>query len=282
MQTKLGIPQKYMKRFETAISRLGFWPITVWELDSANKQLRYLKKMVGENISTRINALQLNSFSDKNTYQVSASKFQPAIAVYLYRLYAPDDAIVYDPFAGGGVRALIASKKGLGYIGVELREDEVREINKLLKREDAQKNIHIICGDSQDVSGIEDNSCNFLLTCPPYYNLEKYHGGSNDLSMARTYDDFLDGVTRVIQESRRILKPGSISCWVVGLIRDEEKSLIPLHHDVAWLHYQAGFKLKEEIILYKKNTGAVRRVGKFMKGNKLLVRVHEYCLVFRL
>ena len=120
----------------------------------------------------------------------------------------------------------------------------------------------------------------FSFTCPPYFNLEMYDGGQDDLSMAPTYMHFCAGMTAVLKETIRILKPGSLSVWVVGILRKPDGKLIPLHHDITRLAKAVGFYLKEEIILSHRNNGAIQRVGNFEKGNKFLIRTHEYALVF--
>lgn len=111
--------------------------------------------------------------------------------------------------------------------------------------------------------------------------MEKYKGGNGDLSMAKTYNDFLDMLQLVIRESFLILKPDALSVWVVGLHRDKTGELLALNHDIAQLHRWSGFTFKEEIVLAHKNNGAIQRVGNFEKGNRFLIRLHEYALVFR-
>jgi hypothetical protein len=120
-----------------------------------------------------------------------------------------------------------------------------------------------------------------LVTCPPYYDMEKYQGGEADLSMAPTYKEFLQMLGQVIDECTRVLMPGALSAWVIGLHRDKHGSLLPMHHDLAKLHTDRGYQFKEEIILSMRNTGSIQRVGNFAKGNNLLVRQHEYCLIFK-
>lgn len=220
-------------------------------------------------------------FSDaKSVYSgmITESIFNPVVAIWLCNLYAPKIGTCYDPFAGGGTRAIVIAKKGLKYIGVELRQEEVSAIYDRCRYNDVK--VKIVCGDSKNVPQIKNNSASFLLTCPPYWNLEQYDGGSNDLSMAETYNDFLEGLRLSIKESYRILKSKSFACWVVGLHRDENGELLALNHDIARLHKEEGFFFKEEIILHIQNTGSIQRVGNFEKGNKYLVRVHEYALIF--
>jgi DNA modification methylase len=205
--------------------------------------------------------------------------FNPAIASWILNMYAPKDGFCFDPFAGGGTRAIMAAKHGLNYIGCEIRKEEVEAVNKRCEACGVGGSVQILNVDSRR-SQIPDGIADFSFTCPPYFNLEQYDGGPDDLSMAPTYMHFCAGMTTVLGETLRILKPGALSVWVVGLLRKESGELIPLNHDIARLATARGFYLKEEIILAHRNNGAIQRVGNFEKGNKFLIRTHEYALVF--
>ena len=275
--------------FKTALDRYGVWPVTVWDCDFGDSMLKRLKTEIGDGSwqggSTR--AKSFHSFDidkiRKRTHmynEISESVFNPIVAIWILNLFAPQTGIVYDPFAGGGCRAIISAKKGLKYIGIELRQKEVDAVKARLKSNNVTAKI--ICGDSRNVPQIPNESADFLITCPPYYNMEKYDGGPNDISMANTYDEFLDKIEASIKESHRILRPGSLSCWVVGLHRNKNGELLTIPHDIVKIHKRHGYKHKEEIVLNwnKNTTGALRRVGNFEKGNKFLIRNHEYLEVF--
>lgn len=299
--------------FESAIRRYGVWPLTVWDLDYSDKTMQALKAEIGDGCQlrdgsgtlgyqskdrqkgssvgkafTRTSARKGCLDNRKKTFtegglsiytgKITESIFNPVVAINILNLYAPKKGMCYDPFAGGGTRAIVAAKFGLDYVGVELRQEEVDAIYDRCRYNEVE--VKIVCASSASVPQIKTGSADFSMSCPPYWNLEQYKGGKEDMSMAETYEAFLGMLSDSIKESYRILKKGSVSCWVVGLHRDRKGELLPLNHDVAWLHREAGFKLKEEVVLNMKNTGAVRRVGNFEKGNKFLIRTHEYCLIF--
>lgn len=272
--------------FRTALERYGTWPVTVWECDHSDQKTKRLKELIGDSQSDSARAeCFTRATDDRSVYRgkLTTSIFSPAAAAYLLNCYAPKSGLCFDPFAGGGTRAIMAVKFGLDYLGVELRLDEVQAIHRRLREVGIPSEKAAICiGDARTCEGILGESlADYCLTCPPYWNLEQYHGGTNDLSMAPTYAAFLAGLGAVVEQTQRILKPGSFSCWVVGLLRDADGVLLPLHHDLARLHQQAGFELHEEIVLRQRNNGAIQRVGQFEKGNRFLVRIHEYAMVFR-
>jgi hypothetical protein len=272
-------------------------PLTVWELPQADPLEWELKRAIGDKgvkrlvkgpchfavdprIGSRHRAEELAKETGGEETQGVSSVFSPKTASLLLRMYAPKEGVCFDPFAGGGTRAIMAAKHGLDYVGLELRPEGVKETIARCQANDVIDKVRIYQGDAQLCTAIPDNSADFIITCPPYWNLEQYEGGENDLSMAPTYEAFLEMYRHVIFHTFRILKPGAVSCWVVGLCRDKDKQLVPIHHDTARLHKVFGFWMKEEIILYRKGGAALTRVGTFHKGNHLLLRVHEYAQIY--
>lgn len=55
----------------------------------------------------------------------ATSVFDPVLCELVYRWFCPPGGKVLDPFAGGSVRGIVASKLGRSYTGIELREVQV-------------------------------------------------------------------------------------------------------------------------------------------------------------
>lgn len=289
--------------FETMKSKYGVWPVTVWELDHQDRLVRDAELAIGDIGLVRSQAGEKNlsyktmgqntragSFSketdDESVYRgkVTVSIFSPAICQWILNTFGHNPAtgkVCYDPFAGGGTRAILAAKHGYTYKGMEIRDDEVEAVIKRCAKNGILDKVTIYRGDAR-TPPVEDDAADFILTCPPYYDLETYNGGANDLSMLGSYDRFITELGKAVEECRRIAKRNTTAVWVVGLHRRAKDGwLLPLHHDVARLHKAAGWRLTEEIIIYHKNNGAIQRVGMFEKGKGHLVRLHEYVLVFQ-
>ncbi len=299
------------EKFVCAFQKYGVWPMTVWPInmsDSATKQLKQeigdiqtgdayygglpngKRKQARRNLTNQLMTIRKNlqplQATGKNSCygvkgeSVHVSIFNPAIAAYLLNCYAPECGTCFDPFAGGGTRAIMAASYGLDYEGYEIRDEECLAVFDRCENAGVSDRVLIHCGDARNCKFTESESCDFLMTCPPYWNLEMYDGGANDLSMIPSYQEFLTEMEKVISETKRVLKRGAMSCWVVGLHRNTDGSLVCLNHDITRIHTSLGFKHKEEIVLNLVNNGAVQRVGNFEKGNKYLIRNHEYALVF--
>jgi len=280
--------------FVAALEKYGIWPTTVWDCNFSDPTVKQMKTLIGDRGQSRPDCLAGTLAGAENSvyrgrhvqvdgtfgFQQGASIFNPAVASWILNMYAPKTGTCFDPFGGGGTRAIMAAKSGLEYVGMELRAPECLEVKQRCENAGVLDKVEIICGDSRYCNLIDDKSADFLITCPPYWNLEQYDGGDGDLSMCLTYADFLMQMELVVAESYRILKGNSFSVWVVGIFRGVDGELLPMHHDIARIHREQGFSFKEEIILSHKNNGAIQRVGNFEKGNKFLIRTHEYALVF--
>lgn len=273
-----------LKNFISANEKYGDWPRTLWVVkDSSDKSL---KREVGDTGKAREGSFPASGLykgeQGKGLDGATTSIFPPRVASNILAMYAPPwpEARVYDPFAGGGTRALVAAEAGLDYLGVEIRKEEVEHLEALAERHGIVDRVSIIHGDSRKRNGIPDNSRNFLYTCPPYWNLEQYDGGPGDISMM-DYEEFVEALGGIIKNSARILEPGSIAAWVVGLHRKPDGELVCMQDDIRRLHREAGFWVKEEVIIHRDNPIALRRVGNFERGHGHLIRVHEYCLIFQ-
>ncbi len=264
-------------KFASAKERYGIWPTTIWPVDLTDPTSRALKKEIGDAGQERD-----GSFGGSGCYDIAASIFNPQVAQWLLNCFAPKRGLCVDPFGGGGTRAIMVAKHGLRYRGTELRGEEVDAVRKRIEGVGlTPAQAEIIHADARFFSHHMGHCTgDFLLTCPPYWTLERYGGGAADLSEMDDYGTFLRAMDEVVRQTSITLRPGAASCWVIGLTRHTDGSLAPLHHDLTAAHLRHGFKFREEIILEQKNTGAIQRIGNFDKGENRLIRVHEYAMVY--
>ena len=266
--------------FIPAATKYGMMPTTVWPLDHQDRYEKELRRAVGDDGEARRNVLH----GDKppgSLYDVHASIFSPALAQWIVNMYSQPGDLVFDPFAGGGTRAIMAAKSGRQYLGIELRQEEVEATLARVAKAGAE-GVTVLEGDAMNAAELVGVAkADFLYTCPPYWNLERYGGGAFDLS-EMTWPRFEAALFRVACEAWTILKPGARAVWVTGLHRHAGTgALAHIPRAVAQAHEAAGFDYMDEAILHHRNNGAVQRVGNFEKGKRLLVRTHEYVQVFK-
>lgn len=208
------------------------------------------------------------------------SIFDPVLCELAYRWFCSPDGLVLDPFAGGSVRGIVASKLGRSYVGLDLRPEQI-EAN----REQAEA----ICtdpmpvwhvGDSRQIdriaSGVE---ADFVFSCPPYADLERYSDDPADLSTL-AYDEFRTAYTEIIGKACSLLKPDRFACFVVGDVRDKRG----LYHGFPWHTVEAfqaaGLRLYNEAVLVTAVGSLPIRVGKQFTSSRKLGKTHQNVLVF--
>src|SRR3990167_7795898 len=112
---------------------------------------------------------------------VGTSVFDPVLCELAYRWFAPPGGMVVDPFAGGSVRGIVAGLMGNGYLGIDLRHEQIQAN---VAQRDAicpEADCSWLTGDSMDMMG-QAPPADFIFTCPPYGDLERYSDDPRDLS----------------------------------------------------------------------------------------------------
>jgi len=208
------------------------------------------------------------------------SIFDPVLCELAYRWFCPRGGQVLDPFAGGSVRGVVASRLGLRYFGCELREEQV-EANR--------KQVETICqapkpqwhvGDSREIvahaGGLE---ADFLFSCPPYADLEVYSKNPLDISTL-PYEKFRDAYFKIIAESCSLLKQDRFACFVVGEARGKDGNYYGFVPDTVQAFQQAGLRLYNEAVLVTAVGSLPIRVGRQFAAGRKLGKTHQNVLVF--
>ena len=101
--------------------------------------------------------------------------------------------------------------------------------------------------DAANLRGVKSGWVDFILTGPPYYNLEKYEKVPGQASSFRTYSVFLEWYRDVAAEMFRVNKPGGFCALKVGNWRARNR-MIPFVYDTLKAFQDVGFELHDELI----------------------------------
>lgn len=179
----------------------------------------------------------------KSPFSVGYYNFQPAVLTSNYPAQMPQDLadevvlqwsdpgdVVLDPMCGSGTVLKAAVKSGRRAIGFDVNPNAIR-----------------ICEESPELTGmvvdcdaramkLGDNHIDLILTSPPYGTLIagkklSYSSDPRDLSNAKTYEEFLDGLIYVLKECFRVLKPGALAVFIA---KSRNKGILrPLPHYIS-------------------------------------------------
>lgn len=219
----------------------------------------------------------------------SISIFDPALCEVIYKWFVPDGGSILDPFAGGAVRGIVANFMGYHYTGIDIRQEQIDDNrNQALDILPVNNQPQWYVGDSDKVLGNWIADCedwdepcghyDFVFSCPPYADLEKYSDLEGDISNMK-YDDFLSAYRSIIAKSCFLLKDGGMACFVVGEVRDKKGNFYGLVPDTIKAFKDAGMAFYNEIIMVTPTGTAAIRAGGMMKNRKI-VRTHQNILVF--
>lgn len=208
------------------------------------------------------------------------SIFDPVLTELMYRWFCPEGGVILDPFAGGSVRGIVANYLGYKYTGIELRPEQVES-----NREQALNILPVnnqpqwYVGDSNKLLNDPWPQFDFIFSCPPYFNLEVYSDLPDDLSNM-DYKNFYATYCEIIAKSVKLLKRGSLACFVVAEVRDKQGGYVGLVPDTINAFKFNGMQFYNEAVLLNSVGTAMLRAGGNMKSAKL-VKIHQNVLVFK-
>lgn len=230
---------------------------------------------------------KLGKAANKNTRMTGTSIFDPVLCETLLAWFCPEFGSIIDPFAGGSVRGLVSSYTGRKYTGIDLSQRQIDANNegfeRLEKKEDFFGGVlekpNWVCGDSADILTLAPGEYDFMLTCPPYADLEKYSDDKRDLSNM-SYADFRRVYADIIAKTVSLLKKDAFAAIVVGEVRDKNGYYYNFVSDTIDAFTKAGMKYYNECILVTAvGTGALRANRTFGTTRKV-VKSHQNVLIF--
>jgi DNA modification methylase len=131
----------------------------------------------------------------------------------------------------------------------------------------------LICGSSENMIQIPDNSIHLMITSPPY-NVTKVY--DDNLSLKQ----YLSLLQKVFKETYRVLVNGGRAC--INIANIGRKPYIPLSDNISKLMINMGFNMRGEIIWNKgAGSGVSMAWGSWQSASNPVLRdIHEYILIF--
>ncbi len=215
----------------------------------------------------------------KTTEESGTSVFDPVLCELSYRWFSPPGGSIIDPFAGGSVRGIVASALGRKYYGCDLSALQISANKEQAELAEGPPPTWV-CGDAIDIATLFPYlKADFMFSCPPYADLERYSDDPRDLS-TMDYAAFMEAYSNIIRECAELLVPNSFACFVVGDVRGKDGNYYGFPHDTVAAFKAAGMPLYNEAVLVT-SVGSlpVRIDGQFSKWRKL-GKTHQNILVF--
>lgn len=219
-----------------------------------------------------------NGQREESGEQTEASIFDPVLAEIAVRWFSPLNGQVVDPFAGGSVRGIVAGCLGRKYWGCDLRPEQIAANDVQAEQIAPQVRPVWICGDSMETLA-DAPDADFVFSCPPYGDLERYSDDPRDLS-SMDWHSFIAAYKRIILRAVGKMKSDTFACFVVGDFRDARGFYRNFVSETIDGFEQAGSRLYNEAILATPAGTACMRVTKQFEASRKMAKTHQNVLVF--
>lgn len=229
----------------------------------------------------------LGKLAEKNGSNLTGTSiFDPVLCEILVQWFCPPCGKVLDPFAGGSVRGMVSTLLGREYDGYDISLNQCEENRKtasLFENAENQlgKPFHLpnwINADSRTIPE-GDEYYDFVLSCPPYADLERYSDDPKDLSTL-PYDEFKTVYYEIIAKSIKRLKNDSFAVFVVGEVRDKKGIYYNFVSDTIEAFVHSGMQYYNEMILVNICGTLALRAGKQFSVSRKLGKCHQNVLWF--
>lgn len=219
---------------------------------------------------------------EQQAQATGTSIFDPVLSELSYRWFCPSGGQILDPFSGGSVRGIVASKLGFRYTGIDLSARQIEankeQGTKLCAPGELMPNW--INGNSLDIEMLAEGvQADFIFSCPPYYNLEVYSCDPEDLS-TMDYPQFLEVYYKIIAACVRMLKPNRFASFVVGDVRDKDGFYVNFPGQTIQAFEDAGARLYNSSILVTAVGSLPVRITRQFQAARKLGRTHQEVYVF--
>lgn len=209
------------------------------------------------------------------------SVFDPVLCELAYRWFCPPGGTIIDPFAGGPVRGVVAALCGRRYFGIDLSAPQIDANRRQAKELCSPPLPQWAVGDSRNILKLAaKHEADFVFSCPPYADLERYSDDPADLSTLE-YPAFREAYFDIIAKTAKKLRPNRFACFVVGEVRDKASGMFyGLVGDTIDAFRSAGLGFYNDAVLVQPVGNQRLRVGKSFENSRKLGKTHQNVLIF--
>lgn len=208
------------------------------------------------------------------TKHKGTSIFDPVLCEVMYKWFSKENDIIYDPFCGGSVRGIVASKCKRNYIGIDIRDEQL---------ESNREQVDAICNDYRPTYYNTEEQVideyDLFFTCPPYFNLERYSNRKDDLSNMDEKTFWIE-YERILTNFLTKLKNNRFAIIVIGDIRKPDGSYMLLPQKTINIFIKNGLMFYNDLVLLQEPATAAMRAFNFMNSSRKIAKAHQNVFVF--
>jgi len=218
--------------------------------------------------------------------------FVPQIPNQLMRRFSKRGDWVLDPFLGSGTTLIEARRLGRNAIGVELQDSVAQETWSRVQREENPHGVKSLVergnSASTDFRSLLDKhqveQVQLAILHPPYHDIIRFSDSPEDLSNQASVDDFIQGLSAVVEGVSKVLQRKRFLALVIG-DKYAGQNWIPLGFLAMQKIMQQGFGLKSIVVKNFEDTLGKRNQRELWRYRALAggfyIFKHEYVFLFQ-
>lgn len=209
--------------------------------------------------------------------------FAPQIPRNVIEMYSQAGDFILDPMVGAGTTLIEAKLLARDALGCDVNPEAVELARKALQfKHHPESKQQVRVADARDLSFLENESVDLVLTHPPYMNIIKYSDGRipEDLSNISSMPKFCDAMEQIAAELLRVLRADRYCTILIGDTR-KGRHYVPLAFNMMQRFLKVGFVLKEDIVKVQHNCKATGRWKWKARRDRFYLIMHEHLFVFR-
>jgi DNA modification methylase len=215
------------------------------------------------------NGIRGKQHHEKKSSRATYSPFPLDVAEWCAEYHLRDTSIIFDPFAGWGERHNAIKKSNKTYIGYDISEKAIQNAKE-------KYNVYNFLANSL-IDEIPEHDG--LLTCPPYWNLEKYNN-KDGLDRIKDWNTFLKEYEILWKRVVKKALPGAKYCIMVGDWRKNHK-FYDFTYQTEKILERCGMIPFDKIILSYKKISPIKIMLPQTKRLGYTVKVHQYLLIYK-
>jgi len=214
------------------------------------------------------------------------STFPPGLAKFIIEFYSDKGENILDPCAGHNSRMQVTYELERNYTGYDVSKEFMkfnREVESTITGKGEQglmftpKSTITLREQSSEKMEEDNASIDMIYTSPPYWDIEYYGEEPEQLGYKHSYQDFLGGIQRIMNECHRVLKSGRYCIFNINDFR-KGGEFYPYHCDIMTAMLQSGFKI-HDVVIVKWASAIGACFASQVEERKITAKGHEYLIV---
>jgi DNA modification methylase len=196
LPTHLDIPIK---------EQFGFFPTSV--IKPTNESKKKWKDVAYFN-DGEVDVRKTSSGNDASGVQ-KMSEFHAGLCENIIKYWSMNGSKIVDPFAGRVTRAAVSSILGREYYGYEITPNTYKRALEHFNKHNINPTLYN--GDGTLLSETPNEFADLVMTCPPYFNIEKYESCDGQLSDINDYSKFMEMMNTTIENCFSLIPSSGIT-----------------------------------------------------------------------